>query len=215
MLDDVTSAQNIISVVQYADTEFAKDLLNAVSHNNIAKTVTATVGIFVQNECGMELPVENGTFDIKFLRPLDVEGGKAITFTDAVTGGNKKDMAELVNFKDWRDDKWEAGWISYYGVTKIEAETSEITTTRNGGKLGETKLSDVTKGVEFKYYSTGASKTDGGVDFGYMYYGNNGSVTATFQIRVPLTVTYDWGEITTSYVDITVEPTIVGMAARR
>lgn len=213
--DDVTSAQNIISVVQYADTEFAKDLLNAVSHNNIAKTVTATVGIFVQNECGMELPVENGTFDIKFLRPLDVEGGKAITFTDAVTGGNKKDMAELVNFKDWRDVKWEEGWISYYGVTKIEAETSEITTTLNGGKLGETKLSDVTKGVEFKYYSTGASKTYGGVDFGYLYYGNNGSVTATFQIRVPLTVTYDWGEITTSYVDITVEPTIVGKAARR
>lgn len=212
--DGVKSAQNIISVVQYANTAFAKDLLNAVSHDNIAKTVTATVGIFVQNECGMELPVENGTFDIKFLRPLDVEGVDAVTFTDAETGGNRKDMAELVNFSDWRN-QWKEDWVSYYGITKIEAETIGITTTLNGGTLGKTKLSDVTTGIEFKYYSTGAAKEYGGTDFGYLYYGNNGSVTATFQIRVPLTVTYDWGEIKTAYVDITVQPTKANKVARR
>lgn len=212
--DDVTSAQGIISVVQFANTNFAKDLLNAVSHDNIAKTVTATVGIFVQNDCGMELPVENGTFDIKFLRPLDVKGADAVTFRDAATGGNRKDMAELVEFTDWRD-LWDEDWTDYYGISKIEAVTGEITTTLNGGTLGQTKLSDVTSGIEFKYYSTGATKTYDGIDFGYLYYGNNGSVTATFQIRVPLKVTYDWGEIKTAYVDITVQPTQANKVARR
>ena len=212
--DDVTSKQSINSVVQYQASEYAKDLLNAVSHKDIAKTVTATVGIYAVNGCDMQLPIANNTFDIKFLRPLDVTGAEAVTFTDAVTGGNKKDMAELVDFLDWRD-QWQESWVDYYGVTSIAADVDGITTTLNGGKLGETLLSDVTDAVSFEYNSTGAEKKYGNNDFGYLYYGNNGSVTAKFQIRVPLTITYDWGEITTAYVDITVEPTQANRAARR
>ncbi len=219
--DDVKSKQGINSVVQYQKLQgvnkgpgFAEDLLNAVSHNNIAKTVTATVGIYAVNGCDMQLPIANNTFDIKFLRPLDVTGAEAVTFTDAVTGGNKKDMADLVEFLDWRD-KWEADWVKYYGVTAIKADVDGITTTLNGGTLGSTLLSSVTDAVSFDYQATGASATYGDKDFGYLYYGNNGSVTAKFQIRVPLTITYDWGEITTAYVDITVEPTQANRAARR
>lgn len=219
--DDVKSKQGINSVVQYQKLQgvnkgpgFAEDLLNAVSHNNIAKTVTATVGIYAVNGCDMQLPIANNTFDIKFLRPLDVTGAEAVTFTDAVTGGNKKDMADLVEFLDWRD-KWEADWVKYYGVTAIKADVDGITTTLNGGTLGSTLLSSVTDAVSFDYQATGASATYGDKDFGYLYYGNNGSVTAKFQIRVPLTITYDWGEITTAYVDITVQPTQANRAARR
>lgn len=219
--DDVTSKQGINSVVQYQKLQgvdntpgFAEDLLNAVSHTDIAKTVTATVGIYAVNGCDMQLPIANNTFDIKFLRPLDVTGAEAVTFTDAVTGGNKKDMADLVEFLDWRD-KWEADWVKYYGVTAIKADVDGITTTLNGGTLGSTLLSSVTDAVSFDYQATGASATYGDKDFGYLYYGNNGSVTAKFQIRVPLTITYDWGEITTAYVDITVEPTQANRAARR
>lgn len=213
--DDVTSKQNINSVVQYQHTAYAEDLLNAVSHTDIAKTVTATVGIYAVNGCDMELPIANNTFDIKFLRPLDVTGADAVTFTDAVTGGNKKDMDELVDFLDWRD-LWESPtWVDYYGVTAIAADVDGITTTLNGGTLGQTLLSDVTDAVSFDYKPTGATSNYGGKDFGYLYYGNNGSVTATFQIRVPLTITYDWGKITTAYVDITVQPTQANRAARR
>lgn len=220
--DDVTSKQGINSVVQYQKLQgvdntpgFAEDLLNAVSHTDIAKTVTATVGIYAVNGCDMELPIANNTFDIKFLRPLDVTGADAVTFTDAVTGGNKKDMDELVDFLDWRD-LWESPtWVDYYGVTAIAADVDGITTTLNGGTLGQTLLSDVTDAVSFEYKPTGATSNYGGKDFGYLYYGNNGSVTATFQIRVPLTITYDWGKITTAYVDITVQPTQANRAARR
>ena len=128
---------------------------------------------------------------------------------------NKKDMDELVDFLDWRD-LWESPtWVDYYGVTAIAADVDGITTTLNGGTLGQTLLSDVTDAVSFEYKPTGATSNYGGKDFGYLYYGNNGSVTATFQIRVPLTITYDWGKITTAYVDITVQPTQANRAARR
>ena len=75
----------------------------------------------------------------------------------------------------------------------------------------------ICKGVEHDHDQEGVGTEGeyGGVNFGYLLYENNGQVTDTFQIRVPLTVTYDWGEIKTSYVDITVLPTKANKAARR
>ena len=210
----ITSAQGINSVVWYTNNPYALDLLNAASHTDIAKTVTATVGIFAKNGCDMELPIANNTFDIKFLRPLDMEGADKVTFTDAIDGGNKKDIADLVVFSDWRD-QWKEDYIEYYGVTAITADTDGITTTLNGGTLGKTLLSSVSKNIKFSQEGVGTEGEYGGVNFGYLLYENNGQVTDTFQIRVPLTVTYDWGEIKTSYVDITVLPTKANKAARR
>lgn len=210
----ITSAQGINSVVWYTNNPYALDLLNAASHTDIAKTVTATVGIFAKNGCDMELPIANNTFDIKFLRPLDMEGADKVTFTDAIDGGNKKDIADLVVFSDWRD-QWKEDYIEYYGVKAITADTDGITTTLNGGTLGKTLLSSVSKNIKFSQEGVGTEGEYGGVNFGYLLYENNGQVTDTFQIRVPLTVTYDWGEIKTSYVDITVLPTKANKAARR
>lgn len=211
---DVTSKQGINSVVSYQQTPYALDILNAASHTDLANTATATVGIYAENTCGMQLPIANNVFDIKFLRPLDATGADGKTFTDAVDGGNKANMIDLVKFIDWRD-QWKENYISYYGVDKIEAATADITTTLNNGTLGTTKLSAVTDAVKFEYYATGATKTYGGVDFGYLLYENNGQVTSQFQIRVPLTIYYDWGEITKAYVDITINPTIQNMSVRR
>lgn len=211
---DVTSKQNINSVVSYQQTPYALDILNAASHTNLANSATATVGIYAENTCGMQLPIANNVFDIKFLRPLDATGADGKTFTDAVDGGNKANMIDLVKFIDWRD-QWKENYISYYGVDKIEAATADITTTLNNGTLGTTKLSAVTDAVKFEYYATGATKTYDGVDFGYLLYENNGQVTSQFQIRVPLTIYYDWGEITKAYVDITINPTIQNMSVRR
>lgn len=194
------------SVVEYQKTATAKDLLNAASHNNLAKTMTATVGIYAENGCDMELPIAGNMFDMKFLRPIDVVGADDVTFTDAIDHGNTKDVAKLVKFTDWRD-QWLEAYIGYYGVTAITADLGGITTTLNGGTLGTTKLSDVNPNLKFK------QETDGQT-FGQLLYENNGQVTGTFKVRVPLTVTYDWGEVKT-YVDITIENTKANKVARR
>lgn len=199
------------SVVEYQKTATAKDLLNAASHNNLAKTMTATVGIYAENGCDMELPIAGNMFDMKFLRPIDVVGADNVTFTDAIDHGNTKDVAKLVKFTDWRD-QWLEAYIGYYGVTAITADLGGITTTLNGGTLGTTKLSDVNPNLKFKQETGG--QPYGGRTFGQLLYENNGQVTGTFKVRVPLTVTYDWGEVKT-YVDITIENTKANKVARR
>lgn len=199
------------SVVEYQKTAFAMDLLNAASHNNLAKTVTATVGIYAINECDMELPIVNNTFDMKFLRPIDVEGAEDVTFTDAIDHGNMMDIVKLVEFTDWRD-QWIEDYINYYNVSSIEADLNGVTTTLNGGTLGKTLLSDVNGQLKFRQVPGG--QPYGGKTFGQLVYENNGQVTGNFDVRVPLTVTYDWGEITT-YVDIHIEATKANKVARR
>lgn len=205
-------AKLVGSKVYYQKTATAKDLLNAASHNNLAKTMTATVGIYAENGCDMELPIAGNMFDMKFLRPIDVVGADDVTFTDAIDHGNTKDVAELVKFTDWRD-QWLEAYIGYYGVTAITADIDDITTTLNGGTLGKTLLSDVNPKLKFSQTGVGTEGEYGNVMFGQLLYENNGQVTGTFKVRVPLTVTYDWGEVKT-YVDITIENTKANKVAR-
>lgn len=206
------------STVKYNETGvYAQDLLNAASHNDLAHTVTATVGIYVTNACDMPLPVENNTFDVKFLRPIDATGVEGVEFTDAAKdGGNQIDLYKLLTFTDWRDT-WKETFVKApnagYGVTSITPEIKYITTDMNNGTLGETLLESITKDIVFKKVAN-AGKPYGGVTFGQLVYENVGHVTSTFKVRVPITVTYYWGKVTT-YVDITVNATEGNKVARR
>lgn len=205
------------STVNYNETGvYALDLLNAASHKDLAHTVTATVGIYVTNACDMPLPVENNTFDVKFLRPINATGAADVAFTDAIDGGNQTDLYKLLTFTDWRGT-WKDDFVQApnagYGVTSIDPDVTHITTNMNNGTLGETLLSSITKDITFKK-DANAGKAYGGVTFGQLVYENVGHVTAKFMVRVPLTVTYYWGKVTT-YVDITVNATQGNKVARR
>lgn len=205
------------STVKYNETGvYALDLLNAASHKDLAHTVTATVGIYVTNACDMPLPVENNTFDVKFLRPINATGAADVAFTDAIDGGNQIDLYKLLTFTDWRGT-WKDDFVQApnagYGVTSIDPDVTHITTNMNNGTLGETLLSSITKDITFKK-DANAGKAYGGVTFGQLVYENVGHVTAKFMVRVPLTVTYYWGKVTT-YVDITVNATQGNKVARR
>lgn len=205
------------STVKYNETgTYALDLLNAASHKDLAHTVTATVGIYVTNACDMPLPVENNTFDVKFLRPINATGAADVAFTDAIDGGNQTDLYKLLTFTDWRGT-WKDDFVQApnagYGVTSIDPDVTHITTNMNNGTLGETLLSSITKDITFKKVAN-AGKPYGGVTFGQLVYENVGHVTSTFKVRVPLTVTYYWGEVKTS-VDITVNATQGNKVARR
>lgn len=220
MKEIVAKINGSTGVVEYDETGFygtyGQDLLNAASHNDLAHTVTATVAIYATNACGMPLPIENNTFDIKFLRPINVEGATGIAFTDAKDGSNKVDLYKLVTFTDWRDvwkDEFVKAPANGYGVTKITPDVDDITTNMNNGTLGTTLLSSITKDITFKKVAN-AGESYGGVRFGQLVYENQGHATAEFVVRVPITVTYYWGEVKT-YVDITVNATQGNKVARR
>lgn len=194
---------------------YARDLLNAASHNDLAHSVTATVAIYAQSACGMELPIKNNTFDVKFLRPIDATGAADIAFTDAIDGGNQIDKYLLLSFTDWRD-KWSSDFVQApnagYGIDYIIADINGITTDMSGKDITKDLLSSVTKDIVFTQdYTSG--KSYGGAKFGQLTYKNVGHVTSTFKVRVPLTVQYYWGEVKT-YVDITVNATEGNKVAR-
>ena len=218
-------------------TSYLEDLLNYASHKDLANTLTATVGISVtQGDCKAPVLLTDSTFNVKFLRPVDVDGSASKEFTDAVDGGNKLDIIDLIKPIDWRD-KWDgqksdgswnyvAGtdanankfyvnstYFNYYKVKSIVPDINGITTNMGGGTLGETKLKDVSNQVEVNYYALGAAHLVGAknaqdaLDFGYLLYTNNNNTVTEFTIRVPLTIGYYWGQ-TTSYVDIKVKNTL-------
>lgn len=215
---DLVSLDDINSIISYQKTDYALDILNAVGHRDLANTASATIGINAVNGCDMVLPITDGQFDVKFLRPVDGVGADNITFTDAKDNGNVAYLYDLVDFNDWRD-QWSTSpnYYAYYGIYSIIPNTDAITTDLNGGTLGTTKLSDITEGIKFNYDFSEIVEgtTPDKNSYGILKYENNGQVTSTFKIRVPLTVKYTWGEITTITVDITIEPTVANPSHRR
>lgn len=206
------------STIEYKNDKgsYARDLLNAAAHTDLAHSVTATVAIYAQNACGMELPIKNNTFDVKFLRPIDATGVADVAFTDAIDGGNQIDKYLLLSFTDWRGE-WSSDFVQApnagYGIDYIIADINGITTDMSGKDITKDLLSSVTKDIVFTQdYTSG--KSYGGAKFGQLTYKNVGHVTSTFKVRVPVTVQYYWGEVKT-YVDITVNATQGNKVARR
>lgn len=126
-------------------------------------------------------------------------------------------------------------YFKYYGISNFKVDVDNVTTNLNGGDLAKTKLSKKTKNIVL-YHCTGDIKAPTKVDsakgldityksdvtptwgqeqydglskkFGYIRYENNGAnVSESFMLRIPVKVTYTWGEIETT-VDVTVTPTI-------
>lgn len=126
-------------------------------------------------------------------------------------------------------------YFKYYGISNFKVDVDNVTTNLNGGDLAKTKLSEKTKNIVL-YHCTGDIKNPTKVDsangldityksdvtptwgqeqydglskkFGYIRYENNGAnVSESFMLRIPVKVTYTWGEIETT-VDVTVTPTI-------
>lgn len=206
------------STIEYKNDKgsYARDLLNAAAHTDLAHSVTATVAIYAQSACGMELPIKNNTFDVKFLRPINATGAADVAFTDAIDGGNQIDKYLLLSFTDWRGE-WSSDFVQApnagYGIDYIIADINGITTDMSGKDITKDLLSSVTKDIVFTQdYTSG--KSYGGAKFGQLTYKNVGHVTSTFKVRVPVTVQYYWGEVKT-YVDITVNATQGNKVARR
>ena len=125
-------------------------------------------------------------------------------------------------------------YFKYYGISNFKVDVANVTTNLNGGELGKTKLSEKTEQIVLYHctgditnpvyvpatglditYSSDVTPTWGQLQynglskkFGYIRYVNNGAnVSESFMLRIPVKVTYTWGEIETT-VDVTVNPTL-------
>ena len=195
----------------------AKEKLNAYAPktgevNTLDKVLTARVKV-VATMCGdIDVPVENKEFDVKFIRPISITDATA-KFIDGVTT-----TAQLnLTFVDWRGYNFvgtrvpNTNYFTYYGVKSIALDIPNAKTNLNNN--WNDKLSDLTNKIKLDFNAPTAAQI-AAKDFGTITYSNNGSTVGTFQVKIPATVTYDWGELKTEVV-VTIEKTQIGGAKRK
>lgn len=195
----------------------AKELLNAYAPktgevNTLDKVLTARVKV-VATMCGnIDVPVDNKEFDVKFIRPISITDATA-KFVDGVTT-----IAQLnLTFVDWRGYNFvgtrvpNTNYFTYYGVKSIALDIPNAKTNLNNN--WNDKLSDLTNKIKLNFNAPTAAQI-AAKDFGTITYSNNGSTVGTFQVKIPATVTYDWGELKTEVV-VTIEKTQIGGAKRK
>ena len=195
----------------------AKELLNAYAPktgevNTLDKVLTARVKV-VATMCGnIDVPVENKEFDVKFIRPISITDATA-KFVDGVTT-----TAQLnLTFVDWRGYNFvgtrvpNTNYFTDYGVKSIALDIPNAKTNLNNN--WNDKLSDLTNKIKLNFNAPTAAQI-AAKDFGTITYSNNGSTVGTFQVKIPATVTYDWGELKTEVV-VTIEKTQIGGAKRK
>lgn len=174
----------------YQETEFAKDLLNYKKHNELDEnTLTAIVGIYAKNACH-ELPLTNNTFNVRFLRPLNITNTSA-EVEDAGTEAQVIELMKLLTFTDWRD-AWQKDYDKFYGIKGVK-----VAGVANGQKISQN--ADVLTDQNGNTTMVPLQSVNGAIDFVYSYgkltYKNYNTTTADFKVQIPVVVTYDWGEV--------------------
>ena len=195
----------------------AKEKLNAYAPktgevNTLDKVLTARVKV-VATMCGdIDVPVSNKEFDVKFIRPISITDATA-KFIDGVTT-----TAPLkLTFVDWRGYNFvgtrvpTANYFTYYGVKSIALDIDNAKTNLNNN--WNDKLGELTSKIKLDFAAPTPAQI-AAADFGTITYSNNGSTVGTFQVKIPATVTYDWGELKTEVV-VTIEKTQIGGAKRK
>ena len=206
-------------------------LLNNAGHKQLKalETLTARVG-YVTTVCAegnvktLTTKGEN-EFDVKFLRPLDLNFDGAVEFTDANIGTTTKslDFTNIVKFTDWRDRN--AAQVlandrvtmeALYGVTTIYvANEAEWTTNLNGDNIATTKL--VVNYGDRGLHMAGGTPSAAAPIAGFTAYDVNHLPTFTYttqqkafkdyQVRVPVKVGYSWGTFN-DHITVTIKGTL-------
>lgn len=157
------------------------------------------------------------SFDVVFVRPINVTKDESQYFIDGKTFGQPNTYLEVrktVALADWRNG---VGYVStfaqypwyyqYYGVTNITVNTASIMTDLNqaaGVKVPVGNFPDLL--VAYEPTITGVAPA---AQYGYLTYRNNGNVIGTdFNLYVPVTITYTWGEIVSEQVVVPVKKTV-------
>ena len=217
--EDGTTIYRIVELgadgkLTYQDNTVAKAILNAYGRGQYEdrQTLAARIAISAINGCDHSFKVNDNAFEVRFLRPINVTVNPNKGLIDALDKGDNLKLSEVLKFVDWRGEGvgtfTEANKLfTYYGVSAVNVNKDNITTNLNNGTLGETLITAVNSNIQINYTSATALGLN---DLGTLNYKNNsGELRAEFQIRVPVTITYKWGDLIVD-VDITIHPTIGG-----
>ena len=206
------------AIVLNQSSTIAKELLNVASENLKARLGLKTY--WCNNLTDYVRPVTvNGkaSFDIVFVRPINPtknENGYFIDGRSLPEDHTYLAVDSLVNLSDWRNGAYDytfkkyPTFKKYYGVTSISIVKSTIKTDLNQSGTTKVLLSqypdlyavvDVVPSVAFVF----PPATNGYL----IYQNNNNTVGAKFNLYVPVTIKYAWGDIVTEVITVPVEKT--------
>lgn len=202
-------------VLDYQDNATAKEVLNLWGHaypNTYAKvTLVATY-----DDC--YLPLGDETFNVRFLRPLDILPGNDANFIDAQANGSTVILGDLFGLSDWRDQVLIVGTsgsytsnvengcplYDYYHIENMKVLLDEVTCNLNGSW---SLLSQVAPAVELSVldsrtgsiYTSGVATVDiSGVselNTSSITYRNNEANVRDFDMIIPVEIEYAWGTL--------------------
>ena len=230
-LAEITSA----GLITYQNNAVSKALLNYAGYNELkdGQTLTARVA-YVTTACGgkkvlnvTEATKKYAEFDVKFIRPLNVNYTGQVAFGDANQANQEADINFESAITDWRNVSRLSDLKSAYGELAVGfAPEDEWTTNLNGGDLETVKL----KATFGSTYGVSVADNPAGTDVptgefkGYkeyvfgtypkLKYVTNTANLKKFTIRIPVYVKYHWGEIK-SHIDVQVGKTLNQSNARR
>ena len=103
----------------------AFDILNYAGHNEVGSKQTFTAYLKITVAACYEAFIADGSdyFNVKFLRPVDVEKTNNAVVQDAVDGGSKVNVMDLVSLVDWRDQSF----TSANGLTDKDGSQEDVT----------------------------------------------------------------------------------------
>ena len=222
-------------VITYQNNDVAKKLLNYAGYNELkdGQTLTARVA-YVTTVCTGKkvLKVTDATkkyaeFDVKFIRPLNVNYTGNVVFGDANQARQEAEIKFDNATSDWRNVSNMGQLTAAYGALSVGfAPEAEWTTDLNGGDVDTQKLVATfgsTYGVSVAATPAGTASTvaefTGYTEYAFGTYPKLQYVTNTanlkqFTIRIPVYVKYHWGEIK-SHIDVKVGKTLNQGNARR
>lgn len=204
--NDVNNYQGIAC---FQKTEYAKDILNYASHNEMEENKTFCVEIqMTQNRNCYNVELTNNTFLAKFVRPVSIIDQNAHMTVDAEHGGGYWYAQDMVKFYDWRDYAFDThtSFYDFYKVGQhaIKPDFAKATTDINGGN---DLLQQVAPNVNLAWIEDATNPGANNFIHGKITYANNGAiVNSTFHIHVPISINYFWGTFH-STVTLTVDPT--------
>ena len=207
--------------VEYMNNDVAKELLNVAPEN-----VHARITLKAINNCGKELQIKgsDGTFIVRFVRPVSMTVAAADNYVDAVDYGAKGsfiDVHDLANLYDWRNyakksEKYyfqnNQNYYKYYDVKSIKVDVKNVKVedlTINGEEQSDLTNTGVeltqmapTANMIAKYPELKNTSADGLL----MYKNNGAALNKPFTLILPVTVEYKWGKVVEN-VKVKVMPT--------
>lgn len=196
------------SIVTYQDNAIAKALLNAYDHKELAdgQTLEAKIELIVKDGCDRKMNLSNGTFDVKFLRPLSVNSTKGDNLQDALDGGDEIELAKVIGFTDWREfnlaDSDKAHLFGFYGISAMAINEDAVLVVVNGK---EEILKERYPSVQITYTPAETISVN---DLGKFSWKNNAAaLSQDVTLKLPVEVTYKWG-VVKEWISVEVKKTI-------